>query len=88
MNFKHFEYVNYNISSEMFYSLMAILHERLPCAKGFYRLKRRYRNRHMDEDRSSSPIRRIASPKMIRGLSITKQRRGANADVDSEISSP
>ena len=40
MNFKQYEYVNSNISSEMFYSLMAILHERLPCAKGFFRLKR------------------------------------------------
>lgn len=46
MSFKHYEYVNTNVSSEMFYSLMAILHERLPCAKGFFRMKKRFRDRH------------------------------------------
>ena len=40
MSYKHYEFVNFNVSSEMFYSLMAILHEKLPCAKGFFRLKR------------------------------------------------
>ena len=86
MSFKHYEYVNTNISSEMFYSLMAILHERLPCAKGFFRLKRAYRNRHIDDFRSSSPVRKIASPKMIRGLSITKRK--GHLDNESEVSSP
>lgn len=86
MSFKHYEYVNTNISSEMFYSLMAILHERLPCAKGFFRLKRVYRNRHIDDFRSSSPVRKIASPKMIRGLSITKRK--GHLDNESEVSSP
>ena len=74
MNFKQYEYVNSNISSEMFYSLMAILHERLPNAKGFFRLKRQYRDKHDEDYRSASPVRKIASPKMIRGLSITKRR--------------
>ena len=78
MSYKHFEYVNTTISSEMFYSLMAILHERLPCAKGFYRLKRSYREKHHDDDRTNSPIRKIASPKMIRGLSITKKKGGGD----------
>jgi len=50
MNYKHYEYVNYNVSSEMFYSLMAILHERLPCAKGFFRMKKNYRDKHRRED--------------------------------------
>lgn len=72
MSYKHYEYVNYNISSEMFYSLMAVLHERLPCAQGFFRLKKKYRDMHFGEAKASSPVRKIASPKMIRGLSITK----------------
>jgi len=28
------------VSSEMFYSLMAILHEKLPCATNYFRLKK------------------------------------------------
>lgn len=40
----------------------------------------------MDEFRSQSPVRKIASPKMIRGLSITKRK--PNMDADSELSSP
>lgn len=71
MNYKQFEYINKTISSEMFYSLMAILHERLPCSKNFFRMKKTFRDReHQGE--CSSPVRTIASPKMIRGLSITK----------------
>ena len=44
MNYKQYEYVNKTVSSEMFYSLMAVLHERLPIATNFFRLKRRYRD--------------------------------------------
>ena len=70
LNWKQFEYINKTISSEMFYSLMAILHERLPCSKNFFRMKKTFRDREGAE--CSSPVRTIASPKMIRGLSITK----------------
>lgn len=93
MSYKHYEYVNFNISSEMFYSLMAVLHERLPCAQGFFRLRRKYRDRHSGEAKASSPVRTIASPKMIRGLSITKtQKKESNgeslASSPQRISSP
>jgi len=71
MNYKQFEYINKTISSEMFYSLMAILHERLPCSKNFFRMKKTFRAAE-DKGDCSSPVRTIASPKMIRGLSITK----------------
>ena len=43
MNYKQYEYINKTISSEMFYSLMAILHEKLPIATTFFRLKNKYR---------------------------------------------
>ena len=57
----------------MFYSLMAVLHERLPIATNFFRLKKKFREmRRGSNMQSSSPVRTIASPKMIRGLSITK----------------
>jgi hypothetical protein len=70
MNYKQYEYVNKTVSSEMFYSLMSILHEKLPIATTFFRLKKKYRDQ---QKQPSSPVRSIASPKMIRGLSITKQ---------------
>lgn len=43
MNFKQYEYINKTVSSEMFYSLMAILHQKLPLAKNFFRLKKQFR---------------------------------------------
>lgn len=77
MSFTQYEHVNKNVSSEMFYSLMSILHEKLPCAKNFYRLRNNYRKKdpkyQQAMQENSSPIRTIASPKLIRGLSITKQ---------------
>ena len=61
----------------MFYSLMSILHEKLPCAKNFYRLRNNFRKKdaryQQAVQENSSPVRTIASPKLIRGLSITKQ---------------
>lgn len=71
MNYKQYEYINKTVSSEMFYSLMAILHEKLPIATTFFRLKNKFR-KGKQQHASSSPVRTIASPKMIRGLSITK----------------
>jgi len=74
MNYKKFENINKTVSSEMFYSLMAVLHEKLPCAIGFFRMRKKFRESRND-DNYSSPIRSIASPKMIRGLSIPKNLR-------------
>jgi hypothetical protein len=75
MNYKQYAYINKTISSEMFYSLMAILHEKLPCAPNFFRMRKKFRDQlsvsHQLE-KSPSPVRTIASPKIIRGLSITK----------------
>ena len=43
MDFENYEYVNREVSSEMFFSLMGILHEKLPLGKNFYRLRTKYR---------------------------------------------
>ena len=32
LSYRDYEHFNKNVSSEMFFSLMAIIHERLPCA--------------------------------------------------------
>ena len=73
----------------MFYSLMAILHERLPIATTFFRLKKQYRDMRKDRGECSSPVRTIASPKMIRGLSITKTgKMSQENDMTSSPGSP
>lgn len=81
MSYKAFEHINKNVSSEMFYSLMAILHEKLPCATNYFRLRKNFKDAHKNE---SSPIRTLASPKMIRGLSIPKTQRSNRKDQMSE----
>jgi len=90
MSYKQYEYVNKTLSSEMFYSLMSILHMQLPIATNFFRLKRQFRdndkrNRNTGD---SSPIRTIASPKMIRGLSITNRMKKENAELSTSPRSP
>ena len=72
MNFKQYEAINNSVSSEMFYSLMCVLHEKLPCAKNFYRLRKQFREQQTG-DEYCSPVRHIASPHMIRGLSPTNK---------------
>ena len=43
MNFENYAHIINNVSSEMFLSLMALLHHKLPCAGNCFRLKRLYR---------------------------------------------
>jgi hypothetical protein len=51
----------------MFYSLMAVLHEKLPCAMNYFRMRRKYKAQKENEG-CYSPVRAIASPKMMKGL--------------------
>jgi len=76
MGYKQYDTIIKTISSEMFYSLMAVLHEKLPCATGYFRMRKKFKDQQSEND-ISSPIRSIASPKMIRGLSIPKAKRQA-----------
>jgi hypothetical protein len=50
---------------------MAVLHERLPCAAGYFRMRKKFKD-SLTAEECVSPIMTIASPKMIRGLSIPK----------------
>ena len=43
MDYNFYNYVNTEISSEMFYSLMKILHEKIPLAKNFYVMRKNFR---------------------------------------------
>ena len=45
INYDDYQKINKEVSSEMFYSLMAILHEKLPCSQNVFRLKKMYRMR-------------------------------------------
>ena len=45
ISFDEYLHFNKDVSSEMFYSIMGVLHERLPCAQNFFRLKKIYRNK-------------------------------------------
>jgi hypothetical protein len=52
---------------------MATLHEKIPCSKGYFRLRKKFKDREESKrdhlsSRGSSPIRVIASPKMMSGL--------------------
>jgi type I restriction-modification system DNA methylase subunit len=43
MTFENYTHIINQVSSEMFLSLMALLHQKLPCAANCFRLKRLYR---------------------------------------------
>lgn len=43
MDYKRFSQINEKESSEMFTGIMRCLHEKLPCSKNFFNMKRRYR---------------------------------------------
>jgi hypothetical protein len=43
INFENYSHIITNVSSEMFLSLMALLHQKLPCAANCFRLKRLFR---------------------------------------------
>ncbi len=69
MGFEEYKELNTNVSCELFYSIMAIFHEKLPCSQNFFRLKRLYRSKYQGGSNGSggssgnnSPCRVVASP--------------------------
>ncbi len=65
------EYLNFNkkVSSEMFYSIMSVLHERLPCAPNFFRLKKIYMTKNSGvaiKRNFGSHAGQIASPSILK----------------------
>jgi len=45
LNYEEYCKINNKVSSEMFFSLMSIMHERLPCANNCFRLKKIFRSK-------------------------------------------
>ena len=76
IGFTDYDRINREVSSEMFYSIMFTLHERLPCTQNFFKLKRDYRNKNFEPHSPISPmaIKSIASPKYVSELSAVRQR--------------
>jgi hypothetical protein len=49
MNLEEYTHFNQSISSEMLISVMAIIHEKLPCAQFYFRQRRLFKERYMSE---------------------------------------
>lgn len=71
MNLNHYIHFNKTVSSEMFYSLMTIIHEGLPCSLKYYKMKQAFTTKLRRDSNVSinSPLLKIASPNIINGLS-------------------
>ena len=90
--------INSDVSSEMFTGLMRVLHETLPCSKNYFHMKRKYKRKKrklsgaaLADETDEAFIKTIASPRMVRGLSIGKSPgRGRSTDgfSDNEGFSP
>ena len=61
LDFNQYCEVNRKVSSEMFFSIMSILQERLPCSQNIFRLKRIYKTKIKDQSKGIiSPLSAIA----------------------------
>ena len=69
----------------MFYSIMSLLHDKLPCAAGYFKLRNDFKLKRRN-CKSKSSVRIIAHPKMIPGLSPT--RNVSLVDATSQSSDP
>ena len=73
---------------------MRVLHETLPCSRNFFSMKRKYRVRQNakneeEPNNRESKIREIASPRIVRGLSLGKSpvRRQSSRGISVESGS-
>ena len=73
MTLSDYTEVNTKISSEMFFSIMRVLHNTLPCTSNFFRLKSKFVLEHTNSIEDRPNIKAIASPTMVRGLAFFKE---------------
>ena len=50
LNYEDYSQINQNVTSEMFTSIMRVLHEMLPCSRNFFSMKRKYRMKQQEEN--------------------------------------
>ena len=74
IDFKEYSDFNQHTSSEMFYSIMRVLHNQMPCTANFFRLRRKYRLKFKSslepEQEGTNAFVKLASPRFVRGLNI------------------
>ena len=70
LTFENYSQINQNMTSEMFTSIMRVLHEMLPCSRNFFSMKRNYRQTRDNASDIQPKIKEIATPRMVRGLSL------------------
>jgi hypothetical protein len=76
INYNEYDAINREVSSEMFYSIMFTLHEKLPFTQNFFKMKRDFRLKNNEPHSPISPmaIKTIASPKFVAEFSASRQR--------------
>lgn len=65
MNPKMFSEFNTTVSSEMLFSVMSILHERLPCSQYFFRHRITFKEKEIAKLSKLSPIEAGISPAVV-----------------------
>lgn len=74
-NFEEYSHFNKKVSSEMFYAIMSLLHDRLSCSPNVFRLKKMFRKKMSSMGLSvgsgGSAISAIASPTIMSSINLT-----------------
>ena len=75
MNFEEYKRINTDVSSEMFYSIMELLHDKLPCSKHILKSQEQF-NMQNDQKLKKvlTPRSRIAAPSLLKGILNCEQK--------------
>lgn len=91
MSYSDYAEVNKEVSSEMFYSVMSVLYERLPCSQNFFRMKENYlqmMEKKKKQPREMSPANVIAylnvMTKSVPGSPSTSPKSGSRKNSGSK----
>jgi len=101
MDFRLFSEFNTSVSSEMLFSVMSILHERLPCSQYFFRHRNQFKEKEIaklskqhtidagvnnnPEDTFLSPIKAIAQPQILKGWSPKVHKSSARKSLNLKV---
>lgn len=67
-------------TSEMFLSIMSILHDKLPCSNSFFRMRTQFRQKLGSGNLSAQPMALIASPALVKKKSFNSSKGGGLAE--------
>ncbi len=60
MTYDQYTEVNKGVSSEMFYSILSVIYDRLPCSENFFKMRDNFLSMLVDKKKPYSPANRIA----------------------------